>query len=268
MTSLDIEDIRNVLLDRERFSAMANAFIRRAIEDDESEDEGWKDYFKLLMEAIACEYIDKVFLCSESPIERKFLNSLLLYFLKNDGLGLVMHPTYGDARKEISEFRTTISKFREFWSWFKINRPTPSIEEFLEKEITRGALSIHELPLMRALILKYGYIPLLDSYHLTLQPKFVGILVDGRSIRPDMYFWIPSRPDINVVVECDGFQFHSDQKSFVRDRKKDRQLKLNGYDTLRFSGSEVFRDPVHTSIEIVEYLGVCKCRGKLKERFK
>lgn len=48
-----------------------------------------------------------------------------------------------------------------------------------------------------------------------------------------------------VVVECDGKQFNdatADQLS--RDRKRDRDLQLCGYRVFRFTGSELWADPI------------------------
>ncbi len=102
------------------------------------------------------------------------------------------------------------------------------------------------------LIFKYYYVPFDGSYHMTIQPRVPNI--GGKPARPDIYFWIPNRRQVNVVVECDGFQYHSDKAAFKSDRQRDRAFKAQGYDVLRFSGSEIYGDPVNTAHELATYL--------------
>lgn len=248
------DDIRQILLDRDQFTEIAHMFVRKAAKELELDNARWAQYFEGVMEAISEDYINCVFKKSQSPIERKFLNSLLLSAIKTGDLGLIMHRTYGDAESEISEFRETIKGFREFWIWFQKNKKEIKFDDFLEIEVARGALPKSEVPIMKHLALRYGYVPLMESIHITVQPNFSEIKVDGKSARPDIYFWIPSKPNVNVIVECDGFQFHSSKSSFINDRKRDRILKNKGYDVLRFSGTEIFNDPIHIPFEIFSFL--------------
>lgn len=45
-----------------------------------------------------------------------------------------------------------------------------------------------------------------------------------------------------VVVELDGFAFHSGRREFREDRRRDRELALQGYVVLRFTAEDVLRD--------------------------
>ncbi|MBN1255995.1 MAG: DUF559 domain-containing protein [Deltaproteobacteria bacterium] len=48
-----------------------------------------------------------------------------------------------------------------------------------------------------------------------------------------------------LVVEVDGHEFHDRTKHQAsRDRKRDRELMFNGYPTIRFTGTDVFNDPM------------------------
>lgn len=48
----------------------------------------------------------------------------------------------------------------------------------------------------------------------------------------------------NMVVECDGHNFHEKTKEqAARDKKRDRHLTLAGYIIIRFTGSEVWNNP-------------------------
>lgn len=107
---------------------------------------------------------------------------------------------------------------------------------------------------LHRLVFKYRYLPLSGLFHMSIQPKFPAIRLSGRSIRPDIYFWIPDRPDVKIIVECDGYQYHSSKEKFTRDRQRDRKLNALGYTVLRFSGSEIHRDPPSVAGELMAHL--------------
>ncbi len=46
-----------------------------------------------------------------------------------------------------------------------------------------------------------------------------------------------------VVVELDGYAFHSGRDEFREDRRRDRELVLQGYVVLRFTAADVLREP-------------------------
>lgn len=45
-----------------------------------------------------------------------------------------------------------------------------------------------------------------------------------------------------LLIECDGKDFHSSPEQLAHDRKKDAAALARGFLTLRFTGSEIFRD--------------------------
>lgn len=48
----------------------------------------------------------------------------------------------------------------------------------------------------------------------------------------------------HIIVECDGHEFHEKTKEQAqRDKSRDRDLQAYGYTVLRFTGSEIWRDP-------------------------
>jgi hypothetical protein len=239
------------------FLKLAHSFVDKAIERiDPEEPDGarFKEYYRAALQAVTEENAAEIAAAAQSPIEKMFLNSLLLSFIKNDGLGLLVHPTYNDSVAEIANFRKNLVKWREFFLWFREKRPANSIEEFLDSEVRRGAMCAEERRASIRYIFRYGYIPMDGSYHMSIQPPFPNVRVNGKPIRPDIYFWIPNKPQINIVVECDGFHYHSDKETFITDRQRDRALKALGYDVLRFSGSEIFKDLVHAPYELATYL--------------
>jgi very-short-patch-repair endonuclease len=57
--------------------------------------------------------------------------------------------------------------------------------------------------------------------------------------------------DAGLVVEVDGYSYHSDPATFESDRRRDRELKKRGIDVLRFAGRELARegDAVSASVQ-------------------
>jgi len=47
-----------------------------------------------------------------------------------------------------------------------------------------------------------------------------------------------------VIVECDGHEYHEkSKKQAARDKSRDRDLQSKGYIALRFTGSEIYKNP-------------------------
>lgn len=50
-------------------------------------------------------------------------------------------------------------------------------------------------------------------------------------------------PDIKFAIEIDGLAYHNGQDSFMRDRKRQRDLEADGWRVIRFAAKEVMNDP-------------------------
>lgn len=62
--------------------------------------------------------------------------------------------------------------------------------------------------------------------------------------------------DRPVFIECDGHDFHERTKEQAsRDRSKDRKIQEAGMAVLRFTGSEIYRDPGHCAVQITNVVG-------------
>ena len=62
------------------------------------------------------------------------------------------------------------------------------------------------------------------------------IVLEGGSIEVDFYW-----PDLNLVVEVDGFRFHRGRGAFRNDRRRDRRLAAVGIRTLRYVWEDLDR---------------------------
>lgn len=56
-----------------------------------------------------------------------------------------------------------------------------------------------------------------------------------------------------LIVECDGYEFHSTKEQFQRDRKRDRECLLSGYNVMRFTGQEIINQTDLCVEEILKY---------------
>ena len=68
---------------------------------------------------------------------------------------------------------------------------------------------------------------------------------------------IPGVRDVvtHLIVECDGHDYHDRSKEQAsRDRERDRELKKLGYEVFRYTGADIWRDPVAHARECLEVL--------------
>jgi len=55
--------------------------------------------------------------------------------------------------------------------------------------------------------------------------------------------WVDLLVEGRIVVELDGFAYHSGRVEYREDRRRDRELVRQGYLVLRFTFEDVMRDP-------------------------
>lgn len=61
--------------------------------------------------------------------------------------------------------------------------------------------------------------------------------------------------DQPVFIECDGHDFHERTKQqAARDREKDRRIQAAGIPILRFTGSQIYADPLGCGFEINTFI--------------
>lgn len=59
-------------------------------------------------------------------------------------------------------------------------------------------------------------------------------------------------PDKRIAFEVDGYAYHSDKKTFEKDRKRHRALELEGWRIARFTGKEACETPEHVVLEMAK----------------
>lgn len=57
-----------------------------------------------------------------------------------------------------------------------------------------------------------------------------------------------------LAIECDDHAFHGRMKEqAARDRSRDRALQAAGFTVMRFTGTEIFRNPLGCACEVLEW---------------
>lgn len=75
-------------------------------------------------------------------------------------------------------------------------------------------------------------------------------------------FMLFMRGGKNIVVECDGHDFHERTKEQAEhDRKRDRRLTELGYTVLRFTGREIWRDPIACALSALQQFAISNERS-------
>lgn len=63
------------------------------------------------------------------------------------------------------------------------------------------------------------------------------------------------KEDFKLIIECDGYEFHQKTKKQVEyDNKREYDIKMLGYDILRFSGTEIYNDVDSCVNKILKYI--------------
>jgi very-short-patch-repair endonuclease len=80
----------------------------------------------------------------------------------------------------------------------------------------------------------------------------VDFCLAGKNWRTDKVF--------RLVIECDGHDFHERTKEqAAKDRARDRGLQEKGYNIFRFTGSEIWRDPMGCVEQVDDWLEHKSC---------
>ena len=89
----------------------------------------------------------------------------------------------------------------------------------------------------------YGYLVLYSAEQVRCLDWPVDFLIAAQDYNGFTHF---------AVVECDGHEFHERTKDQAqRDRSRDRRLQEAGFRVFRFTGSELYRDPIGCAREVI-----------------
>jgi hypothetical protein len=212
------------------------------------------------LESLYPQAVATVYRYAESEIEKLFLNSIILMFLYADPLGLIVTPPYQNAKEFIKQYR---QHFREMLTidreaGTKTGSKDSGFLQLTAKLLNAGKITQQQCDEWERDYMFTHALGWYHAFHLSLQPQFPDIALNTRSLRPDLLVWRLDNDRFNVIVECDGYSYHSNDKAFTKDRQRDRLLQTEGFAVLRFSGSEIVRDPIKVSLDFFNYLQKAK----------
>jgi hypothetical protein len=119
----------------------------------------------------------------------------------------------------------------------------------------------------RLLEILAAYRPLPDTRS-TLQGRFLEVLDEAGLPRPAVDVVVDGLevdclwPRERLVVELDGYGFHSDPAAFEADRRRDVRLQLAGYVVLRFTHKRVVGAPGEMVAEVATALAREQVAGR------
>lgn len=236
--------------DRPSMKEAISEFLGKAVDGDTTftEEEDIQNFKKLLRDHYE-QTIDVVFDVAQSEIEKIFLNSLVMGFAIHDPLGLVIQGPRKDAPSWASNLQEAFAVVRQMR---KEGKDLKGYCDWLEQN---GDLDKEEIDRWRSLVIVEPFWG--DAFHVIPQAGFPELKVGKRGIRTDMMIFAPMHPDVRIIVECDGYEWHSNKETFSSDRQRDRLLASKGYEVMRYSGSEICGNPVICAGELF---------GRLEER--
>ncbi|MDQ1855788.1 endonuclease domain-containing protein [Chryseobacterium sp. WLY505] len=255
--------LRKSLESKESFQPLLRFFVQKSIEEIRAKEKdpenqlNYSNFYSAYIENYSKLHADLIFENCQSPIERIFISSLLLLFIKNGILGFSITPRLYDIEECMKNYRKNHKAILKLIENYKDDTGDFNLTNFKtffkQKYIDIGKYTetdYYEVWEHYYIVKNFTF----NSYHITIQPEFPNLKIDNKSIRPDILVWCPGNKKIRLIVECDGFQFHSSKKSFENDRKRDRLFKLKGYDVIRYSGSEIFKNPAGVSEDLYKFL--------------
>jgi len=190
--------------------------------------------------------VNRVFDHSASEIEKVFVNSLLFGFLSVDPGGIVIGAPCKDAPKLVAEKQENFRAARHVRLMTDVaGRNAKDYIEHLRKD---GAMTPEEIAHWEMMTIVEPIMG--EAFQIIPQAGFPKLKVNDKSIRVDLLIWVGLRPDVKIVVECDGFEWHRDRETFTSDRQRDRLLQANGYQVIRCSGHEIYHQPVDCGMDL------------------
>lgn len=245
-------DIRDLLTAADRLHSFVEGVIEMNVEGVSAEPGSTTDevaVFRHLLETHYHRAVNIIFQHAGSEIEKVFLGSLVISFLVHDPAGLVVTGPTRDAPKDVQSRQAEFEALRQVREQASAAGKGPrAVQEYTAWLEATGRIDHEEAAHWRMLDVIHPLIE--NSFHLTPQAGFPDIMVGGRSIRADALVWVPKQRDVRLVIECDGYEWHSNRKSFIADRQRDRALQMHGYQVVRFSGHEIYHDPVGSAGEL------------------
>lgn len=148
--------------------------------------------------------------------------------------------------------RQMVSQASENWTQFAMSVLEEGCESPIERLFVCGMLNDGWSPMSLHPHSRYTLSHIADHFRSALLDVRTGatclLQFEGGGIRLDGLVLAPGR---SVTFELDGHDFHERTKEQARrDKSRDRRLAAGGMLVVRFTGSEVFADPIGCAQEL------------------
>lgn len=167
------------------------------------------------------------------------------------------------ARKKkdvTTDWQRWSSEFIKFYSEFD-GREKEMLNHFLYQSVKwlPKGLELCQSPIERLMLialmnLEFDLLVLSDDFRCCINQQY-PVTVGDKTYHVDFMISMQIKGKIyNLVIECDGHDFHEKTKEQVRkDKARERDITLKGYGIMRFSGSEIWENPFECVKQVYTY---------------
>jgi len=250
-------DLTQALADDKVSDELTAAFCEYAIKEESTaeESEGFKQFYAHALRTITSRNMSIIAQFAQSPIEKVFLRSLVMGSIKSgSATSIIFHEPFSQGFESIEIFKSkTRDRLEIYRRCSKEAGDGSKLMPFMEKMLCGIGMSSEAAANEASMILVESVLDSGNAFHLVPQARFPD-LKDHGTIIADLYAFHPSISTAQLIVECDGYDYHSDPDKFSSDRKRDRAISLSGVQVMRFAGTEIWNDPVSVSVEVFKKL--------------
>lgn len=141
--------------------------------------------------------------------------------------------------------------------------------DFLEewKQMIKDSLTHCKSPLEKLFLIEWRYRKAFycdyENFFIKLQYEINNYMVDFMVyFRKDGYH----HKEKSLIVELDSYLWHgADPEQFAKEKRRERELQKEGYNLMRFSGREIYRNVEKCVEEVLNFLSDIETKVLLKE---
>lgn len=114
---------------------------------------------------------------------------------------------------------------------------------------------VGDTPIERLYYHAFRYVCEKENIDLYLVPQ-VEIKTEDNTYRVDFVLYGDILENKKIVIECDGYAWHSSKQQIAYDNQRQRDLENKGITVIRFSGTEIFNDEIKCVYETLKRINI------------